>query len=328
LPIPTGVLLVVVAAGCGVVTPTVEDARRAFERENYTVLRADLMRLTSFQETDSLSSEVSRVPVYRLDFKAVVEYPEGLNTKCLGDGIRSWNCVGTPDDRTRPRPSGTIEDLRGFVEFRKTEGEWWSTDVEWTIESSRRGPVFAQREQEQQAEQEEQDLRTSEGRVTDSAAVLREEVTALEREARLRAARELTELTVRSKAETRSLGSFTVATDTSRRGKGLAPGAQHRVEITDIALKGLTRHNGWIISSNSPADLIWWCWVAEPPISSSRLSNGWAFADVQFQDEGIWRAVFETADEGERFVAAFNRAVSLWHERYRRLVVRGYCSDP
>lgn len=112
-------------------SPSQQDARQLFEE---TVSKKDSdggpllgsFRLSSFAKTDGLSSEADGKRIYRFDYEAVLEYPEGNNTFCLDNsspppGKSLFSCLLSTYN---VQSVGAMQKLHGSISFVKTEKGW------------------------------------------------------------------------------------------------------------------------------------------------------------------------------------------------------------
>ncbi len=83
-------------------------------------------RLTSFKKADGLASNVDGINKYRLDYTAMLEYPEGNNSYCIDNsmpprGKSHFSCL-LPSYNVQA--VGAIQKLHGSMSFVKTEKGW------------------------------------------------------------------------------------------------------------------------------------------------------------------------------------------------------------
>ena len=121
------VLLISLLTGCMNSNPSEEDGRKALER--YISSKA---KIVSFEKTNGKKDGDNGYIMY---FKAVIEYPEGLNTECLEKNLPVVTAFGKVIGRDRSRcigfggsvkamDIGAKETIERKIYFEKTENGW------------------------------------------------------------------------------------------------------------------------------------------------------------------------------------------------------------
>lgn len=97
------------------------------------------VRIASFKKTDGLASTENDVRKYRLDYEAKLEYPNGNNSFCLDSnpsppaGKNVFICL-LPT--ANAQATGAVQELKGSVEFVKSEAGWKAESITANCEPS------------------------------------------------------------------------------------------------------------------------------------------------------------------------------------------------
>ena len=121
-----GLLLVNCSAG----GPSERDARQVFEAQLRGLLPGEAFQIDSFTKTNGQETNELGVAGYRVFYRAVVSFPNGLQTQELGPGL-------IPVDRHwwRPVPPGTRITYEGRIAFQRSENGWVASGIELTNRS-------------------------------------------------------------------------------------------------------------------------------------------------------------------------------------------------
>lgn len=111
------------AIGCSGGTPSDAEAKAVWENLNRNALANGDIVLKSFTKTNGRSEGMAGQEYYSYWYAAEVEYPEGLNAKCIGLAeAADLSCMMVnKDDMLRPGASRTQS---GQYNFFKTERGW------------------------------------------------------------------------------------------------------------------------------------------------------------------------------------------------------------
>lgn len=105
-------------ANCGGATPTVSQARSAFEEQHKAELQKGIMKINSFSKVDGQSGEFMGIKLYELKYEAEVEYPEGQHPQCRNPNNPGCGILFSFKD------IGEKEVLKGEIQFEQTERGW------------------------------------------------------------------------------------------------------------------------------------------------------------------------------------------------------------
>ena len=86
--------------------------------------------LVSFEKTNGMSREVFGAKVYIIEYRATVEYPEGLRPECVSHNgsFSGWSCSLAQSQGTQPKSIGERETTTGELAFEQTEKGWKGQD--------------------------------------------------------------------------------------------------------------------------------------------------------------------------------------------------------
>ena len=121
------ILSIGLLAGCMNSNPSEEDGRKALKK--YIASKA---KIVSFEKTNGKKEGENGYIMY---FKAVIEYPEGLNTQCLEKNLPVVTAFGkvigrdrshcmTIDGQRKAMEVGAKEIMETKIYFEKTEKGW------------------------------------------------------------------------------------------------------------------------------------------------------------------------------------------------------------
>lgn len=126
------------STGCSLEqAPTESQARQIFEstlsaKRGFGGERLENYQVTSFKKTDGLASTENGISKYNLIYEASMEYPEGNNSFCLDSntppppGKNHFLCLS---DYANVHPVGAVHNVKGVVQFIKTENGWQSGEA-------------------------------------------------------------------------------------------------------------------------------------------------------------------------------------------------------
>jgi len=81
--------------GCfGVSSPTESDARAVLENQLGKSFQDGTIKIKSFKKVNGLLREFGGAKIYTLEYEAEIEYPNGINTKCISKNgkFMGWDC--------------------------------------------------------------------------------------------------------------------------------------------------------------------------------------------------------------------------------------------
>lgn len=108
-------LLAIVAHGCTSSQPSEADARAIFEKRWAEQLQKGTAKILTFKKVNGQAAEFMGVKIYKLDYEAEIEYPQGLNLHCK-DTFCGY--------AIEIKEVGEREIIRDSETFEKTEQGW------------------------------------------------------------------------------------------------------------------------------------------------------------------------------------------------------------
>lgn len=101
-------------------TPSESDGRAFFENHWKEAIQNGTVKVSSFKKVNGQSGEMMGIKFYRLAYEAKIEYPKGLNTRCLESNPPLECIVGV----VKVRSIGQKEVIKEEITFEKTEKGW------------------------------------------------------------------------------------------------------------------------------------------------------------------------------------------------------------